>query len=112
MAKLSLSREYKQFLTEIKEKVYQSQYQAMKQVNKALISLYWDIGQSIVNRQRKHKWGRSIVMRLAEDLQKEFPGTEGFSNRNVWRMRMFYLEYTKLPPMVAEIGWNHRRGHG
>jgi hypothetical protein len=35
---------------------------------------------------------------------------QGFSARNLWRMRNFYLEYknnTKLPPLVAEIGWSH-----
>ena len=31
----------------------------------------------------------------------------GLSSRNVWRMRMFYVEYKKLPPMVAEISWSH-----
>ncbi|MDP4131041.1 MAG: PDDEXK nuclease domain-containing protein [Bacteroidota bacterium] len=107
MAKGSPDREYKAFLREIKERVYQSQYEAMKQVNKALIGLYWEIGKSIAEKQQQHKWGKSIVERLAEDLQKEFPGMEGFSSRNVWRMRMFYLEYRKLPPMVAEIGWSH-----
>jgi predicted nuclease of restriction endonuclease-like (RecB) superfamily len=107
MAKLSLNKEYKQFLATIKEKVYQSQYQAMKQVNKALINLYWEIGQSIVEKQQQHNWGKSVVETLAKDLQKEFPGMEGFSSRNVWRMRTFYLAYEKLPPMVAEIGWSH-----
>ena len=44
---------------------------------------------------------------LAEDLQEEFAGMEGLSSRNIWRMRMFYSTYEKLPPMVAEIGWSH-----
>src|SRR5688500_15700616 len=103
MAKVSLNAEYRQFLAEVKEKVYQSQYQAMKQVNKALIGLYWEIGQSIVQKQQQYNWGKSVVETLAKDLQKEFPGMEGFSSRNVWRMRSFYLAYEKLPPMVAEI---------
>ncbi|HLZ88346.1 MAG TPA: DUF1016 N-terminal domain-containing protein [Puia sp.] len=107
MAKLSLNKDYKQLLTEIKEKVYETQYRAMKQVNKALITLYWEIGKGIAERQKRYKWGKSVVERLAEDLQKEFPGMEGLSSRNVWRMRMFYLEYEKLPPLVAEIGWSH-----
>lgn len=110
MAKLSLSKEYKQFLIEIKEKVYQSQYQAMKQVNKALISLYWEIGKGIVERQQKHKWGKSVVEKLAEDLQNEFPGLQGWSSHNLWRMRKFYLTYNgdeKLAPLVQEIGWSH-----
>ena len=77
MAKVSLSKDYKQFLAEIKEKVYQSQYQAMRQVNKALINLYWEIGKSIIARQKRHRWGKSVVEKLAEDLQKEFPGMDG-----------------------------------
>lgn len=94
-------------MAEIKERVHQAQYQAMKQVNKTLISLYWEIGKGIVEKQQKHKWGKSVVEKLAEDLQNEFPGMDGLSSRNVWRMRMFYLEYQKLPPSVAEIGWSH-----
>jgi len=44
---------------------------------------------------------------LAADLQKAFPGTEGFSPRNIWRMRAFYLAWTdevnKLPRPVAGL---------
>jgi predicted nuclease of restriction endonuclease-like (RecB) superfamily len=107
MAKQALNKDYKTFFTEIKEKIYKAQYEAMKQVNKALIKLYWDIGKSIVEKQQIHKWGKSVVEKLAEDLQAEFPGMNGLSSRNVWRMRMFYVEYEKLPPMVAEISWSH-----
>jgi predicted nuclease of restriction endonuclease-like (RecB) superfamily len=34
----------------------------------------------------------------------------GFSARNIWKMRDFYLTYhrnEKLTPLVAEIGWTH-----
>lgn len=110
MAKLPVDTHYRAFLTEIKEKVYQAQYQAMKQVNIALIGLYWEIGQGIVERQQQYKWGKSIVENLSVDLQKEFPGVDGLSSRNLWLMRKFYKEYSgneKLQPMVAEIGWTH-----
>ncbi len=107
MAKQQITKDYKVFFTEIKDKIYQAQYEAMKQVNKALIKLYWDIGKSIAEKQQKHKWGKSVVEKLAADLQNEFPGMNGLSSRNVWRMRMFYMEYAKLPPMVAEISWSH-----
>ena len=82
----------------------------MRAVNKELISLYWDIGRLIAERQRDAGWGRSVVETLANDLQAEFPGIGGFSARNVWRMRNFYLAYhgnEKLTPLVAEIGWSH-----
>jgi predicted nuclease of restriction endonuclease-like (RecB) superfamily len=110
MAGITTSKDYKAFLAEIKEKVYQSQYEAMKQVNKALIKLYWEIGKSIVEKQQKHKWGKSIVENLSVDLQKEFPGITGFSVQNLWYMRKFYKEYyqdTKLQPLIGEIAWSH-----
>ncbi len=110
MAKQEITTNYKEFLIEIKEKIYQSQYDALRKVNKALIQLYWEIGKSIVERQQKHKWGKSVVERLAEDLQKEFAGVQGYSSRNLWYMKNFYEQYKgnkKLQPLVAEISWSH-----
>jgi predicted nuclease of restriction endonuclease-like (RecB) superfamily len=110
MTKSVLPSDYKSLLGEIKERIRSAQYAALKAVNKELIAMYWDIGWSIVLRQRKGSWGKSVVERLASDLRAEFPGIQGFSARNIWRMRDFYLTYhtnTKLPPLVAEIGWTH-----
>jgi predicted nuclease of restriction endonuclease-like (RecB) superfamily len=101
---------YQLFLAEIKEKIYQLQLQAMQSVNKALIHLYWEIGKSIVEKQEQYRWGNSVVENLSKDLQNEFPGTEGFSSQNLWRMRKFYKEYQeeeKLALLVREIGWSH-----
>ncbi len=101
---------YKSFLEEIKEKVYRSQYQALKAVNIELINLYWEIGKSIIEKQELYGWGKSVVENLSKDLQKEFPGVKGFSSSNLWRMKSFCGEYqlnTKLAPLVREIGWSH-----
>jgi predicted nuclease of restriction endonuclease-like (RecB) superfamily len=110
MAKQQITKDYKVFFTEIKEKIYKAQYEAMKQVNTALINLYWDIGKSIVEKQQKYKWGKSVVENLSIDLQKEFTGVNGLSSDNLWRMRKFYLSYegeVKLAPLVQQIGWSH-----
>lgn len=101
---------YGKLLIEIKQRIRTAQYEALKVVNKELIALYWDIGKLIVNRQQGETWGKSVVEQLAKDLQAEFPGISGFSSRNIWRMRDFYLTYyadEKLSPLVAEIGWTH-----
>ena len=103
-----VTAEYRTFFKEIKERIHKAQYDAFKSVNKELINLYWDIGKSIVAKQEKLGWGKSIVETLARDLQKEFPGIQGFSARNLWNMRTFYLTYKdsqKLQPLVAEISW-------
>jgi predicted nuclease of restriction endonuclease-like (RecB) superfamily len=105
-----ISQDYGRLLGEIKERIRSAQYEALRKVNRELISLYWDIGRLIVERQRDAGWGKSVVETLADDLQAEFPGIAGFSARNIWRMRNFYLTYhdnEKLPPLVAEIGWSH-----
>jgi len=99
---------YASLLTEVKERIRSAQYNALKTVNKELVSLYWDIGKSIVERQKIEGWGKSVVQQLAADLQAEFPGIRGFSVQNLWYMRQFYLEYhdePKLQPLVGEISW-------
>ena len=99
---------YIQCLNEIKERIKKSQYDALKAVNKELINLYWDLGQIIIEKQKEYSWGKSIVENLAHDLQKEYAGIRGFSSRNLWNMRNFYMLYEKnekLQPLVAEISW-------
>lgn len=111
MKKNGLDRsEYALLFTEVKERIRSAQYEALKAVNKELISLYWDIGRMIVERQQGRTWGKAVVERLASDLQKEFPGMQGFSARNIWYMRNLYSTYVnnkKMQPLVAEIGWTH-----
>ncbi len=101
-------KDYGSFLVKIKHRIRGAQYTALKAVNKELISLYWDIGRMIVEKQEERGWGRSIVVSLADDLQKEYAGIKGFSSANLWRMRNFYLQYNssqKLAPLVREISW-------
>ena len=104
-----ISAEYNNFIIDIKNKIRKSQYEAMKAVNTTLINLYWGIGQEIYNQQQEKGWGKSIVEVLSQEIQKEFPDVKGFSARNLWRMRNFYVEYKEneiLPPLVAEISWS------
>lgn len=96
------------FVKEIKSKILSSQYEALKAVNKELINLYWDIGKNIVEKQEQFGWGKSVVTNLSIELQREFIGIKGFSERNLWNMRNFYLEYKdniKLQALTAQIGW-------
>ena len=101
---------YQQFVAEVKERIRQAQYQALKAVNKEQIGLYWELGRLIVERQQQHGWGKSIVENLARELQLEFVGMSGMSSANLWRMRAFYVTYhanEKLAPLVRELGWSH-----
>ena len=104
------NKDYIKFLTDLKSKIRQAQYKAYRAVNTELITLYWDIGESIVAKQEELGWGQKIIQKLSEDLQKEFPKNSGFSERNLKYMRQFYLEYKdrpKMQPLVAQIPWSH-----
>jgi len=96
-------KQYAPFIKGIKELIYRHQYEAMKKVNIELMQLYWEIGEEILLRQREKGWGKSIVDVLSKELQKEFPGVQGYSASNLWRMRNFYNEYSNLAPSVREI---------
>jgi predicted nuclease of restriction endonuclease-like (RecB) superfamily len=101
---------YLAFLEEIKSQISSARIQASKAVNREQILLYWQIGKMIVEKQEIVGWGKSIVEQLAKDLKLEFPNTQGFSARNIWDMRKFYLTYKdepKLRQLVAEIPWKH-----
>ena len=108
MTNIADKKTYAHLLNSVKDRIRKAQYDALKSVNKELIGFYDDIGRMIVERQEKEGWGKSIVEKLATDLQKEFPGIQGFSARNIWYMRIFHLTYRenqRLQPLVAEIGW-------
>ena len=105
-----ISKEYKVLLAGVLDRVRSAQYEALRLVNRELSALYWDIGRMITERQEGETWGLSVVAQLAHDLQTEFPGLRGFSERNIWQMRKLYLAYRnnqKLQPLAAEIAWTH-----
>ena len=106
-------KEYIDLLTGIKARIQFARIAASRSVNKELILLYWDIGRAIVERQKDECWGKSVVEQLSKDIQKEFPGTTGYSPRNIWDMRRLYEEYSNpefLQQAVAELEAQTKKG--
>lgn len=102
--------EYESLINDIKDKIYERQYEALKHINSQTIKLYWEIGEEIYKQQQEKSWGKSVVEILSGELQKEFPGAKGYSAQNLWRMRSFYLEYKdneKLSLLAREISWTN-----
>lgn len=98
---------YADLLTGIKSRVQTARVCAGLAANRELILLYWDIGRLVAGRQAVEGWGTSVIDRLSADLRHEFPGVQGFSARNILRMKSFYLAYREMvvisPPPVAEL---------
>ena len=102
---------YLNFLEDIKERVVSARIASARTINRSLLELYWDIGKMIVEKQKEEGWGKSVIERLSQDLQKEYPGKAGFSSRNLWDMKRFYEQYADnefLRQLVAEIPWSHK----
>ena len=101
--RLRLPGDYAEFLESLKQRVRQAQTKAALSVHWELIALYWDIGREIVLRQEREGWGKSVVDRLAADIQAAFPGIRGFSPVNVWRMRAFFLAYRDVSAKPSQV---------
>lgn len=102
----SSSNNYKDFLKELKERVYQSRYKAALSVNKELILLYHHIGAEILKRQKEQGWGAKIIDQLSKDLKSEFPEMKGFSARNLKYMRKFsetYPDFEFVQQVAAQL---------
>lgn len=92
---------YRGLLTEIKERVRQSQARAAFSVNAEMIGMYWDVGRIIHQRQQMEGWGKGVIPRLAADLKNELPDIKGFSERNIGYMIRFFREYGE-PPFLQQ----------
>lgn len=87
--------DYKDWLQSLKGRIQQSQIKAAIQVNSELLSLYWQMGKDIVEKQAQAKWGDGFLQTLSADLSKMFPTMKGFSYRNLKSMRQWYLFYNQ-----------------
>lgn len=93
--------QYREFLTAMRDRIDAARGQAARAVNHELVLLYWDLGKGIMEKQRKLGWGDGVVERLSQDLNKHYPGTFGFSSRNLWDMRRFYEAWAS-PPILRQ----------
>lgn len=111
MQLLKRDSEYLLILSGLKSKIRNAQIKAALSVNKELISLYWEIGKIISQKQKEGGYGDSIVEMLAGDLSKEFPQMKGFSRTNLFNIRQWYLFYaesdTKVQQLVGQLPWGH-----
>jgi predicted nuclease of restriction endonuclease-like (RecB) superfamily len=103
------NKDFKNFIKDIKQKIYSAKNKAILSANRLMIELYFDIGKEIVTRQEKYGWGKSIVEQMSKELKDEFGAKSGYSASNLWRMRNFYLAYKdneNLAQLVREISWS------
>ncbi|MBP9743128.1 MAG: hypothetical protein KBD37_07220 [Burkholderiales bacterium] len=65
------------------------------------------MAEEIIKKQEYASWGASVIEQLAVDLKLSFPHITGFSRRNLYAIRQWYLfyrqQYEFVPQAVAQI---------
>ncbi|MHA4807367.1 PDDEXK nuclease domain-containing protein [Flavitalea flava] len=111
-SKVLTDNEYRYWLLEIKRKVQQAQLKAAASVNNVLIEIYWDLGKEITLREKDFSFGENFIGQVATDLKREFPGIKGFSRRNLYAIRQWYLFFSNFGEVVhqpvAQLPWRHQ----
>jgi len=97
-----LDKDFKDIIIKAKEDILATRYNIMQSANSEVIKLYFRLGKIV---SENVKYGNNFIKNFSTSLRLEFPGTEGFSERNLSRMKKFYEKYKDLsilPPAVAK----------
>ena len=87
---MQIEPEYKNWISEVKQKVRSSQIKAAIAVNSALIIFYWELGEMLSEKISQSKWGDKLLENVSQDLKDEFPEMKGFSVSNLKTCKLFY----------------------
>jgi len=100
-----------EFVNEIKQILEQARNKAYSAVNSAMVSAYWLIGKRIVEEEQqgneRAEYGKGLLKALALVLQTEFG--KGFDERELRRIRQFYLVFPIRDTLRPELSWSHYR---
>lgn len=101
---------YPELLDAVTNTVQTGRQRAVAAANKELVGTYWHVGAEIRARQSAEGWGARVIDRLAADLRERFPGTKGFSPRNLKYVRAFaetWPEEAIVQAPLTQLPWYH-----
>ena len=105
---VEMDSHYDEFIKALVQDVHKTRISVVLASNSSMVLLYWNIGNAILEKQRKLGWGAKVIDRVAFDLRKEFPDMKGFSPRNIKYMRKFaeiWKDREIVQQVVAQIPW-------
>ncbi|MBI4722659.1 MAG: DUF1016 domain-containing protein [Candidatus Stahlbacteria bacterium] len=89
------TRNYTNLFDRVAEILAEAKTNVIREINKAQVLAYWEIGKEIVEFEQKGKvraeYGGELIKKLSNDLTKKFG--RGFSEINIRNMRRLYLEF-------------------
>ena len=99
-----LDADYAEWIADLKYRYRSAQVKASVRVNSEKLLFNWELGRDLVQKKAEEKWGAGVVEQVSLDLQREFPGNDGFSARNLWRMKQWYLFYNQIDTKLSQLG--------
>lgn len=86
---------YNNLLDRIANILVEARTKVVREINKAQILAYWEIGKEIVEFEQKGMvrvgYGEELIVSLTKDMTERFG--KGFSERNLRNMNAFYLNF-------------------
>lgn len=102
---------YSDMYERIADIIEQSRKRVVSTVNFEMIQCYHAIGKEIIEEEQqgaeRAEYGKALMENLAQKLTARFG--KGFSLRNLFLMRKFYLTYPILHSLCAKLSWTHYR---
>ena len=102
-AMLMLPNGYSVWRKDIEQLIETAKLRTAISVNTNMLSLYWNIGKSILQKQQEEGWGKKVIDQLSKDLSKTFPDDRGYSTRNLSYMRNFAEAYPHFPILQVPL---------
>lgn len=103
---------YEGTLAEIGVLLETARQSVVRVANSAMVMTYWEIGRRIIELEQKGSeranYGEGVIVRLAADLTHRYG--RGFSRRNLYKYRDFYLWRPIVPTPSAQslpLSWSH-----
>jgi len=102
------SIEYNNLVDTISQIIVSAQNSIAKTVNKTMIFTYWNVGKYIVefeqNGEKRADYGTELLKKIGLDLTARIG--KGFSWRNLYNMKRFYIEFPILQTVSAKSNIN------
>ena len=100
---LATNRDFKSWVSQLKQDIRSAQIKAAIKVNTELLRLYWRMGADICEKQKYASWGDGWLKELSRELMTEFPDMKGFSHRNLQYIRQWYIFYNQENTIVQQV---------
>ena len=97
---------YVSWIEELKGRYKKAQIKSAIKVNSEQLLFNWQLGRDLVIRRAEEHWGAGVVEQVSLDLKAAFPKAKGFSARNLWNMKKWYLFYStnKANEKLQQLG--------